>query len=271
MRKAIELTAAGVLVVTLCAFSAGCRNSRNRAASVVGSTSIQPFAEMLAEEFNKRNPKENVEIQGGGSQAGILAINEGNAAIGMCSRELSKEEEKTLTAIPIAQDGLAIVVHPSNSVTNLTRDQIRKIFVGQITNWKLLGGNDVPIRMITREEGSGTREAFAKLVMGKEWIANTALVQESNGAVRELVRNDPGAVGYMSLGLVSIDLRAVAIDGVPPTVQNVVDHKYSLVRRFLFVVRQDGPKNQAAQKFIDYVLSPEGQAMLEKEGLVKVK
>ena len=255
------------LALSLLACS-GCGSSRGTTVSVVGSTSVQPFAEMLAEEFNQQNPDIQVDVQGGGSTAGIQAVTIGIAEIGTCSRSL-KPEEKGFTPIVIARDGIAIVVHRTNKVTGLTRAQIRGIFEGAITNWKDVGGDERPIRMITREEGSGTREAFAHLVMGKARIARTALTQESNGAVKELVKGDACAIGYMSLGLVGKELKDVTVDGVEPTAEQVVAGRYPLVRPFLFVVK--GTPGEAAQKYIAFVLSPPAQQMLEKEGLVRVK
>jgi phosphate transport system substrate-binding protein len=235
---------------------------------VLGSTSIQPFAEVLAEEFNPNHPGTVVEIQGGGSTAGLQAVANGIAEIGMCSRSLSEEETDFATVL-IARDGLAVVVHPSNPVNGLTRDQVRRLFSGEVTSWAHVGGDGREVRLITREEGSGTREAFAKLVMGKERISRKALTQESNGAVKELVRNDPSGIGYMSLGLVGSELKILTIDGARATVENVSAGSYPLVRPFLFVTK--GPVGAKAQSFIDFCLSEEGQSALRREGLVGAK
>jgi len=248
----------------------GCGRGQRSAVRLVGSTSVQPFAEMLAQEFEKKHPGHQVEVQGGGSTAGLQAVRNGIADIGTCSRSLTKEEEAEFTGIRVARDGLAVVVHPSNPVGGLSLQQIQDIFAGdKIANWKDVGGNDLAINLITREESSGTREAFVKLVMGKAAIARRALTQESNGAVKELVKHDRAAIGYMSLGLVGKELKVVAVDGVAPSVAEVVSGKYPLVRPFLFVVK--GQPNPAAQLFIDFVLSSDGQKLLEQEGLVRAK
>ena len=259
----------GLLLMPTAMLCPSCRRGQGTGLAVVGSTSVQPFAEMLAEEFQKKHPDLSVEVQGGGSTAGIQALANGMAEIGMCSRELNKEEAKKFTPITIARDGLAIVVHPSNPINGLTRGQIRDIFSGLVTNWRQVGGPDAPIWPITREEGSGTREAFEKLVMGDREIARRALTQESNGSVHELVRHDPDGVGYMSLGLVGKDLKPLTIDGVAPCAAHVLDGTYTLARPFLFVVR--GTPSPLAQRFIDFVRSPKGQHLLEKEGLVRVQ
>ncbi len=237
--------------------------------NIIGSTSIQPFAELLAEEFNRKSTAWYVEVQGGGSTAGIQALANGLADIGTCSRCLKKEECDEFRPVVIARDGLAIVVHPSNPVMGLSLSQLRRIFNGGISNWSEAGGADRPVRPITREEGSGTRESFMSLVMGKERVSRRALVQESNGAVKELVKGDPSAIGYMSLGLVGEDLKTLPVDGVEPTAANVAMGKYKLLRSFYFVLKGDpGP---GAGEFIEFVLSEEGQGRLKAEGLTTVR
>jgi phosphate transport system substrate-binding protein len=253
-----------LLLVILLGFGWGGR--RGGAINAVGSTSVQPFAEMLAQEFNSQHPDGPVEVQGGGSTAGVMAVGIGIAEIGMCSRLLTTEEAERFTAVTIARDGLAVVVHPSNPVDSLSLAQVKSLFEGQVTNWKDVGGLDRPVRIISREEGSGTREAFTKMVMRKARISRKALTQESNGSVKELVKHDPCAIGYMSLGLVGDELKALRIDGVPAVEAEVQSGHYPLVRPFLFVTK--GPPVPGAQQFIDFVLSPRGQQMLAKEGLV---
>jgi len=256
----------GVLLLVVVFLGFGWGGGGQAAIDVVGSTSIQPFAEMLAQEFNRQHPEGLVEIQGGGSTAGLQAASNGIAGIGMCSRALKQEEAEQFTAVTIARDGLAVVVHPSNPVEDLSLAQVKAIFAGQAANWKEVGGQDRPVRIITREEGSGTREAFMKLVMGKGRISRKALTQESNGAVKELVKHDPCAIGYMSLGLVGGELKALRIGGVPAAEAEVQEGRYPLVRPFLFVTK--GRPGAEAQRFIDYVLSAEGQRRLKEEGLV---
>ena len=256
----------GVLLLLVVFLGFGWGGRGQAAIDVVGSTSIQPFAEMLAQEFNRQHPDNVVEIQGGGSTAGLQAASNGIADIGMCSRALKQEEAGQFTAVTIARDGLAVVVHPSNPVEDLSLAQVKAIFAGQAANWKEVGGQDRPVRIITREEGSGTREAFMKLVMGKARISRKALTQESNGSVKELVKHDPCGIGYMSLGLVGGELKALRIGGVPAAEAEVQRGRYPLVRPFLFVTK--GLPGPEAQRFIDYVLSAEGQRRLKEEGLV---
>jgi len=261
------LIAGMACMVLSAALGAGCRGKgAAQRVTLVGSTSVQPFAEVLAEEYQKRNPDIQVTVQGGGSGQGIQALAKGIADIGTCSRDLSDEEKATLTPNVIARDGLAIVVHPDNPIKGLTRQQVQDIFAGKIANWKDVGGADHAVAVVLREDGSGTREAFTHLIMGKVPCSRNAMVQGSNGAIKALVRANPNAVGYMSLGQAKGELKAVDMDGVTPTEAGVARGEYKLWRPFLFVTR--GTPGPEAAKFIEFALSPAGQRILEKEGLV---
>ncbi|MGQ9553280.1 MAG: phosphate ABC transporter substrate-binding protein [Anaerolineae bacterium] len=252
----------------------GCAHSpRSEAAGIIlaGSTSVQPFAELLAEDFAHRYPDSPIiNVQGGGSTAGIEAALTHTADIGMSSRDLKEKERGAgLTSEPIAYDAIAIVVHLDNPVSALTSEQVRAIFSGRIGNWRQVGGEDRPIIIITREEGSGTRGAFEEMLMKGERISDLALRQDSNGAVRVIVSSDRAAIGYISLGIVGNVVKPVALDGVLPSVEAALAGQYPLVRPFLFVL--NGQPSRPAQRFIDFVLSADAQAILAKEGLIPVK
>jgi phosphate transport system substrate-binding protein len=263
-------TALRIFFLVLCLSQillSGCNRER-AGVSVVGSTSVQPFAEALAEEFMASHSAEKVFIQGGGSTAGIQAVLTGAAQVGMSSRKL-EESEKTLIAVPIIYDAIAVIVHRTNPLENLSMDQIRNIYAGKITRWKEVGGRDRAITVVTREEGSGTRETFQNLVMGKNVeISLGALVQDSNGAIRQVVSDDPNAIGFISLGLVNERVKALKMDGIEATVQNVRARRYRIVRPFLFVFKSS-PQG-VAKDFLDYALSPKGQELLMREGLVSM-
>ncbi len=250
----------------------GCRSGSGgggaQGVCIAGSTSVQPFAEKLAEIFMGQHPKIRVDVQGGGSSAGIQAAIQGAANLGASSRELLGPE-KALQEIPIAYDGIAIIVHPTNPLSNLSVEQIKQIFTSKLTDWRDFGLPPREIDVINREEGSGTREAFEHLVMGKAEVSPAAMVQDSNGAVREIVAGDPNAIGYLSAGLVDNRVKAVTIDGVRPSPENIKNHTYKLRRRFLLVSRE--APGASCKKFVDFTLSPEGQQILEKEGLVGVQ
>lgn len=245
-------------------FSCG-RGSGPGSITVAGSTSVQPFADQWAEVFMHKNPRKIINVQGGGSSAGIQAAITGAAQIGMSSREL-KPEEKVLTAFIVAWDGLAIIVHPTNPVENLTLETTRQIFAGTLTSWRSVGWLDKPIHVVTREEGSGTRGAFQEMVMGRVRIAKRAIVEDSNGTVREVVANDPYAIGYISLGLINERVKAICLEGVEPRMENVISRKYQLVRPFLLLT--SGRPQGLAADFIQFVLSEEGQALIRKQGLI---
>jgi phosphate transport system substrate-binding protein len=265
------LTAALLIFLAALLGAGGCKSSSqatSRPLCVAGSTSVQPFAEKLAEVYMHQHPGVRIDVQGGGSSAGIYAATQGAADLGASSRELLGQEKK-LVEIPIAFDGIAVIVHPSNPLTTITLAEIRQIFGGTVTNWSALRLPPHAIDLITREEGSGTREAFEHLVMGKEEITPAALVQDSNGSVREIVAGDLNSIGYISAGLVDDRVKALAIDGVLPTRDNIKNHTYKLTRRFLLVSR--AAPSGSCKDFVDFILDPGGQKVLETEGLVGVK
>ena len=256
------------VIIILAIFATGCaRGVSDKEIIIAGSTSVEPFADKWAEVYMEKYPNTIVNVQGGGSSAGIQAAETGVADIGTCSREL-KPEEKDLNEIIVAYDGLAVIVHSNNNTGDLSIEQIKQIFAGQIRNWKELGGNDKVITVVTREEGSGTRGAFQELVMEKDRIFKGAIVEDSNGTVREIVANDPNAIGYISLGLVNDKVKALSLDGIIASDENIITKRYSLVRPFLFVTKNT-PTGEV-KNFIDFVLSQEGQGLIKEEGLIPV-
>ncbi|MGB9893397.1 MAG: phosphate ABC transporter substrate-binding protein [Candidatus Saccharicenans sp.] len=250
-------------------FFTSCRPGQSGHSLVVaGSTSVQPFADKWAELFMEKRAGCVVNVQGGGSSAGIQAVRTGAAQIGMSSREL-REEEKDLHQVEVARDGLAIIVHPSNPINDLTIEQVKSIFLGEITTWETLTGEKKAITVVVREEGSGTRGAFQELVMGKSRISKKAIVQDSNGTVREIVSRDPNSIGFISLGLVNDTVKAVALNGVKPSEETILKKEYRLVRPFLFLTKEE-PEG-LAKEFINFVLSDEIQGRLPEEGLIPVR
>ena len=262
-----------LILFSLClALITACSAGNNSAAFIIaGSTSVQPYVEILVEEYAVLNPGKFIDVQGGGSSAGIQAVESHTAEIGMSSRNL-RDTEEYLWNERIAKDGLAIIVNPNNPVTDLTLDQIRGIYTADFVNWSELGvpgAPDAAIHIITREEGSGTRSAFEELVMDERRITPRAIVQGSNGAVRQLVADDPFSIGFISLGLVDIGerpVKALRIDGVAATRNNVLNGDYSLFRSFLFVSLEK-PAGSVMQ-FIEFIHSPEGQKIMSEEGLI---
>jgi phosphate transport system substrate-binding protein len=255
-----------IICVSLGAVTGGCRRTSKNGLTLAGSTSVQPFGEKWAEAYQVQKPGLTIHVQGGGSTAGVQAAISGAAQIGMSSRALTPEEAEKVTGIAVARDGIAIVVHPALPVSDLILEQVRAIYAGEIKSWRTLGGRDAPITVITREEGSGTRAAFETLVMGGRRIAASALVQDSTGAVRQMVASDPAAVGYVSIGLLDASIKALRLQGVEATEANIDRGTYPLVRPFLFVMPR--APEAIAQDFIAWIMGPEGRELTRSEGLL---
>jgi phosphate transport system substrate-binding protein len=257
------------LCLCLALLLAGCGSASSASVTITGSTSVTPFAEHLAELYQKQHPGTVINIQGLGSSAGIRAAIDGVAEVGMSSRDLKPEEAEQLDQQMIARDALALIVNPANPVDNLSGDQIKAIFSGAIGSWAEVGGSSQPIVLVSREAGSGTFGAFEELVMKGVPISSAALRQGSNGAIRQIVAEDPNAIGYISLGIVDQTVKALSIDGVRAATANVETGQYRLVRPFLLVWRKGQPLGQLASDFVGYVMSAAGQEELAKAGLVK--
>jgi phosphate transport system substrate-binding protein len=247
----------------------GCGRGTHSTVTLAGSTAFQPFAEKLAERYMVDHPGVQVNVQGGGSAVGIQSALSGAAEIGMADLLDLPPEARVLQATVVARDGIAVVVNPANPVRGVTHEQARGIFTGEIANWSLVGGPDAPIRVICREEGSGTRRSFDALVLRGGSVSPNALFQNSNGTIREAVINDPNAVGYVSTGLVNEKVRALSWDGVEPTLENVKKETYPLTRAVFFLTKET--PDPGVTEFIGFVLSQDGQAILEKEGLIPAK
>lgn len=246
---------------------AGCGGKRE-AITLAGSTAFQPFAEKLASDYMAAHPEVRITVQGGGSAVGIQSALSGAAQVGMADLVKLPPEAANLTSTVVARDGIAVVVHPSNAVSNMTPEQVRDVFSGKIGNWSELGGSDAPITVVSREAGSGTRTSFEQIV-GLENLTADALIQDSNGTVRETVANDARAVGYLSHGLLNERIRDVALDGHRCTNPEIAAGGYTLVRP-VFLLTQGAPQG-LSKTFIDYVLSAEGQKTIEVSGLIPAR
>ena len=253
---------------------AGCTDDDDEETiDIKGSTTVLPIADLAAEKYMAEHDDVAITVSGGGSSVGVTAAADGTADIGMASRDLKdseKEKYPNLKAIVIARDGIALIIHKSNNITALSQEEIRGVYNGTYTNWKELGGPDKEIVVVGRDSASGTREFFWKHVMKKEEFVEGMLEKNSNGAVHETVKGTKGAIGYVGLGYVDDQVKAVKIkhEGkeVEPTVQNVKNGKYPISRNLHFVT--NGDATGLAKKFIDFVLSPEGQKIVEDEGFV---
>jgi len=232
-----------------CNFTQGTTNKKHTV-TIAGSTSVMPFTEKLAEHFMVDHPEYVIDVQGGGSTAGVQACMNNTVNIGMSSRQL-KEEEMVLKEIIICYDGISIVVHPRNPIRELTLKQIRDIFNGRTKNWRELGWVDRRIDAVSREEGSGTRGSFEELVMRSEEIDDGIMVQDSNGSIREVIATDPYAIGYISMGLVDKRVQALSVDGVAPNLKNIKNKKYKIIRPFIYLSK--GELQEHAKTFVNYI------------------
>jgi phosphate transport system substrate-binding protein len=257
-----------VIVGAYMVFASG--SSSNSQITVAGSTSVQPVAEKLAQAYMQKNPNVKINVQGGGSGVGIKSVSEGTVDIGTSSKDLNANESVGLNQTVIGKDGIVVAVNTANSVSSLTKDQLKGIFSGNITNWNQISGTDAKIDVITREDGSGTRTAFEDVVMGKDVkIKADAIVQSSTEAVKQSIKGDPNAVGFISLANLDSTVKAIAVDGVAPSEQTVSDGSYKLQRPFIFITK--GEPKGAVKDFIDWVMGPEGQAIIKSENVVPAK
>ena len=267
----ISFTLALVLImITACGQSP--QSSENKIFTMVGSSTIQPLAEKLAEAYMAENSSVRVDVQGGGSSVGVKAAGGQTADIGMASRDVKESEFSefpNIVVTVIARDGIAIIANENVGVSDLSLEQIQKIFSGQIKNWSELGGADAHIIVVSREEGSGTRTAFEEMVLGEDLLmTETAILQPSNGSVRTTVSTTPDAIGYLSFGYLDESVKAISVDGVAPTEANASNGTYPVVRPLNIITY--GEPSGDLKLFIDYILSDSGQTIVGDEGYIAV-
>ena len=240
--------------------------------SMVGSTSMEKLANALSEAFMEEYPEVTVTAEFVGSGAGIEAVTNGTADIGNSSRSL-KDEEKAAGVVEniVAIDGIAVCVDPANEVADLTKEQLTNIYNGTVTNWKEIGGADEPIIVIGREAGSGTRGAFEELVDLKD-ACKYANELDSTGAVIAKVASTPGAIGYASLDALDDSVKALSLEGVEATAENIKAGNYFLSRPFVMATKGEiSEQNDLVQAWFDFVLGDEGQQVASEIGLITVK
>lgn len=240
--------------------------------SMVGSTSMEKLANALSEAFMEEYPDVTVTAEFVGSGAGIEAVTNGTADIGNSSRSL-KDEEKAAGVVEnvVAIDGIAVCVDPANKVADLTKEQLTNIYNGTFTNWKEVGGADEPIIVTGREAGSGTRGAFEELV---DLVDGCKYANEldSTGAVIAKVASTPGAIGYASLDALDDSVKALSLEGVEATAENIKAGNYFLSRPFVMATKGEiSEQNDLVQAWFDFVLGDEGQQVASEVGLITVK
>jgi phosphate transport system substrate-binding protein len=248
---------------------------------ISGSTTVLPIVQKAADQYMAAHPEADIQVSGGGSGVGIQMIGAKTVDIGMTSRELTKDElakNPSFVVTSVAQDGIAIIVNPANTIQYITLDQLKDIYLGKITKWTEITGASVPntnnqIVIIGRDSASGTRVYFDETVLLKATPTNKMLEKNSNGAVTQTVAQTPGAIGYVSIGFVSNDVKPVpiwynALKIVAPTLDNVKTKTYP-ISRDLYIITNGKPSGLAGD-FINYILSADGQKIVADEGYVTI-
>ena len=239
--------------------------------SIAGSTSMEKLSNVVAEAFMLKYPNVTVSAEFIGSSAGVEAVNAGTVNIGNASRSL-KDTEKSAGAVEniVAIDGIAVIVDKANPISNLTKEQLIQIYTGKINNWSRVGGSDLPIVVVGREAGSGTRGAFEEL-LGIEDQGRYANEINSTGGVMAKVISTPGAIGFVSIDIIDDTVAPISIDGVEPTEENIKAGTYLLSRPFVMATKGEiSEQSKEVQTLFDYLKSSEGKELIKSIGLITV-
>ena len=235
---------------------------------IAGGTAHIPVMKGAAQNIMEANSDIRVTVAGGGSGVGVQQVGEGLVQIGNTGRALkpAEIEKYGLRSFPFAVDGVAVAVNPANPVAALEKEQLKKVFAGEIVNWKDLGGNDAIISVYVREDGSGTRETFEERAVDKTPASDKSNVVNSNGAMKTAIAQDKNAIGYVGIGHLDESVKGVAVDGMVPTQQNARDGSYTVTR--LLYMNTKGEPEGLTRAFIDYIYTPDGQAIVAGAGYI---
>lgn len=267
MKRTVSLMLSAIL--TLLAV-AGCAQKTSGTVSTDGSTSMEKVIGALGEAFENQNSGVTFTYNPTGSSTGIQAVQEGRCDIGLSSRALKDEEKSSgLTETVLALDGIAIIVNPENPVAGLDVETIAKLYTGEISNWKDVGGKDAPVVLVGREAGSGTREGFETITDTKD-ACQYRQELTSTGDVITAVAQNPDAIGYASLASVAESVKALTVGGVAPSEESVKDGSYPIQRPFVLVTKTDAKLSDAAQAFFDFATSPDAAPLITQAGAVAV-
>ncbi len=243
---------------------------------IKGSTTVLPITQATAEAYMKKRPDVNISISGGGSGEGVKAMIDKTTDIGNSSRDLKTEEIKRAeqngvypVVHTVAIDAIIPIVNPRNKVNNLTVDQLARIYKGEVTNWKDVGGDDMKIVVISRDSSSGTFETWGELVLNKAKVTPRAQMQASNGAIVQSVSKNRFAIGYIGLGYINKSVKPLSVNGVVPSAKTAISKEYP-VSRPLYKVTNGEPKGDVAD-YLNFVMSKEGQKIILETGFVPVK
>jgi len=242
--------------------------------NVEGSDTMVNLANSWAEQFMTENPNVNIAVKGGGSGNGIAALINGTADFANASREMKDEEikqaaDKAVSPVEtaVARDGIAVIVNPANDVQGLTMDQLGRIYRGEITNWKDVGGADQEIVLLSRDSSSGTYEYFKEAVVGKDKnYSKAAKLLPSTQAIVDETKGNEAAIGYIGVGYETPDVKVLEIDGVVASVATVLDNTYPISRELYMY--NNGDPTGAGKAYVEWILGPEGQQVVEDEGFV---
>lgn len=237
--------------------------------STDGSTSMEKVIGFLSESYMEENKNVKVTYNPTGSGAGITAVSEGRCDICLSSRDLKDDEAQTLDSKTVAIDGIAIIVNPENKLSDLSIEQIAKLYTGEVTNWSELGGDDAPVVLIGREAASGTRDGFESITDTKEKCKYTQELT-STGDVIQTVSSNPNAIGYASLAAVNDKVKVLSVENVAPSVKTIQDGSYKVQRDFNLITKKGAKLSGAAQKFYDFATSAAADTLIEKAGAVPV-
>ena len=276
MKKLICIALSAALA--LCLAACGGESEKEEAGAALsgtvstdGSTSMEKVIGGLGEMFMEMNSGITFTYNPTGSGSGIKAVQEGRCDIGLASRNLKTEEaESGLTETVLAYDGIAVIVNPENSVSDLDVATIAKIYTGEITNWSEVGGNDAEIVLIGREAGSGTRDGFESIT-DTEDLCQYRQELTSTGDVITAVSQNPGAIGYASVASVKDTVKALTVAGVAPSNETILDGTYVIQRPFVLVTKADTELSTAAQAFFDYALSDDAHEIIIAAGVVPAR
>ncbi len=264
MKKIISLVTAVLLLISALA---GCGSSEKTVATD-GSTSMEKVIGALGEAFENENSDVTFTYNPTGSGTGITAVAEGRCDIGLSSRNLEEEEiAKGLEGTILAYDGIAVIVNPSNPVADLDLETIAKIYKGEITNWKDVGGNDGEIVLVGREANSGTRDGFESITDTKD-VCKYRQELPSTGDVITTVANNPNAIGYASVASVKDTVKSLTVGGVAPTEETIKDGSYKIQRPFILVTKSDTELSETAQNFFEFCLSEDAKEIITSAGVV---
>jgi phosphate transport system substrate-binding protein len=256
------------IIVIVGAYMVLAAGSNSNKITIAGSTSVQPVAQKLADAYMKEHPNVKITVQGGGSSVGITDAEQGIVSIGASSENLTANDSSKLNQTIIGYDGIAIIVNNNNTVSGLTSEQLAGIFSGNITNWNQVGGSNAKIDVITREQGSGTRSNFQKLILNGSQVESGAIVQTSTQGVKSAVQGDPNAIGFISLTSLDSNVTALTVNGVGISVDNITSGTYNLQGPLMFLTK--GTPKSTVQDFMNWVLGPEGQAIVKSTKSVPV-